>query len=471
MSAAISLSMSPREVVLLSTHGYHTHTSLYHLEQPEDFLVEKTTCCRSRDNDLQWRVHPLTCLHKAFEGHLNLVKGKTGNPYDPIMCKHNVHERICALSGVEIILSCGSLHSSSSPPMVSWYCSIGTTLRALRDCSLGTTLRALRYYLSGLETIQSCGSLHSSSAPPMVSWDYNLGTTLRALSLGTTLRALRYYLSGLETIQLCGSLHSSSAPPMVSWDCSLGTILRALSLGTTLRALRYYLSGLETIQLCGSLHSSSAPPMISWDCSLGTTLRALRYYLSGLELGTTLRALRYYLSGLECSTNGFLDCSLGTTLRALSLGTTLRALRYYLSGLETIQLCGSLHSSSAPPMISWECSLGTTLRALRYYLSGLELGTTLRALRYYLSGLEVHPYTYRNENQFLHFNFHQDPYAEYDYWINKIGVDGLFTYFTGSLHDFQEWSSSLSQDDGDDDGNAAKLLHKIATLVSPYKKG
>ena len=84
---------------------------------------------------------------------------------------------------------------------------------------------------------------------------------------------------------------------------------------------------------------------------------------------------------------------------------------------------------------------------------------------------QVHPYTYRNENQFLHFNFHQDPYAEYDYWINKIGVDGLFTDFTGSLYNFQEWTSPLSQDDGDDDGNAAKLLHKIATLVSPYRKG
>ncbi|KAL6342562.1 hypothetical protein AAG906_012419 [Vitis piasezkii] len=318
------------EVVLLSTHGYHTHTSLYHLEQPEDFLVEKTTCCRSRDIDLQLRVHPLTCLHKAFEGHLNLVKGKT-----------MVHERICALSGVETIQSCGSLHSSSDPPMVFRDCSLGTTLRAFSDppmvsCyrSLGTTLRALRYYLSGLETIQLCGSLH----------------------LGTTLRALRYYLSGLE-------------------DCSLGTTLRALSLGTTLRALRYYLSGLETIQLCGSLH-----------------------------LGTTLRALRYYLSGLECSTNGFRDCSLGTTLRALS----------------------------DPPMVSWDCSLGTTLRALRYYLS-----TTLRALRYYLSGLE-------------------------------IGVDGLFTYFMAPP-DFRN-EPPLSQGDGDDDGNLAKLLHKIATLVSPTRR-
>ena len=99
MSAAIFLSMSPREVMLLSTHGYHTCTSLYHLEQPQDFLVEKTTCCKcprmlgfgclgerertlvdswlkwviSRESDLQWRVHPLTRLHNALEGVLVLL--------------------------------------------------------------------------------------------------------------------------------------------------------------------------------------------------------------------------------------------------------------------------------------------------------------------------------------------------------------------------------------------------------------
>ncbi|XP_075659306.1 glycerophosphodiester phosphodiesterase GDPD6-like [Castanea sativa] len=60
-------------------------------------------------------------------------------------------------------------------------------------------------------------------------------------------------------------------------------------------------------------------------------------------------------------------------------------------------------------------------------------------------GLQVHPYTFRNENSFLHFDFHQDPYVEYDYWINKIGVDGLFTDFTGSLHNFQEKTSPLSK--------------------------
>ncbi|CAL5083939.1 unnamed protein product [Urochloa decumbens] len=56
-------------------------------------------------------------------------------------------------------------------------------------------------------------------------------------------------------------------------------------------------------------------------------------------------------------------------------------------------------------------------------------------------GLQVHPYTYRNENQFLHFNFRQDPYAEYDYWINDVGVDGLFTDFPASLRRFQEWTT------------------------------
>ncbi|KAF2312865.1 hypothetical protein GH714_040919 [Hevea brasiliensis] len=80
----------------------------------------------------------------------------------------------------------------------------------------------------------------------------------------------------------------------------------------------------------------------------------------------------------------------------------------------------------------------------------------------------VHPYTYRNEEMFLHFNFHQDPYEEYDYWINKIGVDGLFTDFTGSLHNFQEWTSPLSKNNIGDD-SATKLLNKIASLVASYK--
>ncbi|CAL4934682.1 unnamed protein product [Urochloa decumbens] len=60
-------------------------------------------------------------------------------------------------------------------------------------------------------------------------------------------------------------------------------------------------------------------------------------------------------------------------------------------------------------------------------------------------GLQVHPYTFRNENKYLHFNFHQDPYAEYEYWLKEIGVDGLFTDFPGSLSNYQECRMPYTQ--------------------------
>ncbi|XP_065045577.1 glycerophosphodiester phosphodiesterase GDPD6-like isoform X1 [Musa acuminata AAA Group] len=84
--------------------------------------------------------------------------------------------------------------------------------------------------------------------------------------------------------------------------------------------------------------------------------------------------------------------------------------------------------------------------------------------RAHAHNLQVHPYTYRNENSFLHFDFHQDPYSEYEYWLNKIGVDGLFTDFTGSLHKYQEWAAAS----GTDEKSAYGLLHKIALMISSY---
>ncbi|XP_031404696.1 glycerophosphodiester phosphodiesterase GDPD6-like [Punica granatum] len=84
--------------------------------------------------------------------------------------------------------------------------------------------------------------------------------------------------------------------------------------------------------------------------------------------------------------------------------------------------------------------------------------------------LQVHPYTFRNENQCLHFDFHQDPYQEYEYWIQKIGVDGIFTDFTGSLHIYQEMTTPPHPKDGGNDDHVMSLLHKIALLVSPYEK-
>jgi glycerophosphoryl diester phosphodiesterase len=75
--------------------------------------------------------------------------------------------------------------------------------------------------------------------------------------------------------------------------------------------------------------------------------------------------------------------------------------------------------------------------------------------------VQVHLYTFRNENLFLHFNFHQDPYFEYEYWLNEIGVDGLFTDFTGSLHKYQEWTMSYPEKKKAE----VLLLHEIADML------
>ncbi|KAI3825625.1 hypothetical protein L1987_07141 [Smallanthus sonchifolius] len=84
--------------------------------------------------------------------------------------------------------------------------------------------------------------------------------------------------------------------------------------------------------------------------------------------------------------------------------------------------------------------------------------------RAHAHNLQVHPYTFRNENQYLHFNFCEDPYMEFDYWINTIGVDGLFTDFAGSLHHYQEWTS---QSPGKVD--ATKLLKNISKMIRKFE--
>ncbi|KAG9138067.1 hypothetical protein Leryth_001320 [Lithospermum erythrorhizon] len=96
----------------------------------------------------------------------------------------------------------------------------------------------------------------------------------------------------------------------------------------------------------------------------------------------------------------------------------------------------------------------------------LQTPTDLVA-RAHTFNLQVHPYTYRNEANFLHFNFSQDPYNEFNFWINEIGVDGLFTDFTGSLHQFQEWTSPYPSGEEED---AYKLLEKIASMISKFSK-
>lgn len=127
----------------------------------------------------------------------------------------------------------------------------------------------------------------------------------------------------------------------------------------------------------------------------------------------------------------------------------------------------------------WEITSDTYLDYIKQYVVGIgpwkdtivpvvnnyTMTPSDLVARAHAHNLQVHPYTYRNENKFLHFNFSQDPYKEYDYWINKMGIDGLFTDFTGSLHNFQEWTTPNRQDDK----TASELLHKIAVLASAYE--
>lgn len=77
--------------------------------------------------------------------------------------------------------------------------------------------------------------------------------------------------------------------------------------------------------------------------------------------------------------------------------------------------------------------------------------------------LQVHPYTFRNENQYLHFDFRQDPYAEYAYWLDEVAVDGLFTDFTGSLHKYQEWTRPYRKEQ--ENRSPEALLREIAGML------
>lgn len=46
--------------------------------------------------------------------------------------------------------------------------------------------------------------------------------------------------------------------------------------------------------------------------------------------------------------------------------------------------------------------------------------------------MKVHAYTFRNEHRHLRWDYGQDPYDEYQTFVD-MGVDGLFTDFPKSL--------------------------------------
>ena len=53
-------------------------------------------------------------------------------------------------------------------------------------------------------------------------------------------------------------------------------------------------------------------------------------------------------------------------------------------------------------------------------------------------GKDVHVYTFRNEYIHLAWDYGQDPYTEYDYFLS-MGIDGFFTDFSRTARQFLQW--------------------------------
>ncbi len=58
-------------------------------------------------------------------------------------------------------------------------------------------------------------------------------------------------------------------------------------------------------------------------------------------------------------------------------------------------------------------------------------------IQVHAAGLEAVLYTFKNEYDYLPWDFGQDPHMEYESFLD-LGIDGFFTDFPGSLHMFYE---------------------------------
>ncbi|GAB4813315.1 hypothetical protein N2152v2_000361 [Parachlorella kessleri] len=50
------------------------------------------------------------------------------------------------------------------------------------------------------------------------------------------------------------------------------------------------------------------------------------------------------------------------------------------------------------------------------------------------AGLQLHPYTFRNEQSYLAWDYETDINKEYDLHFSELGIDGAFTDYAGTLH-------------------------------------
>jgi glycerophosphoryl diester phosphodiesterase len=59
-------------------------------------------------------------------------------------------------------------------------------------------------------------------------------------------------------------------------------------------------------------------------------------------------------------------------------------------------------------------------------------------------GMQIHPYTTRNEYPYLALNFSGDTYNEYDVLFGQQGIDGAFTDFPNTLHNYLQCRNYLN---------------------------
>lgn len=85
--------------------------------------------------------------------------------------------------------------------------------------------------------------------------------------------------------------------------------------------------------------------------------------------------------------------------------------------------------------------------------------------RAHRAGLRVHPYTLRNENQYLAWDYGQDPYNEYDDFF-KIGVDGIFTDFPATYFKFMNNTYLALSSSGSEKPTQLSLLLTLSLSVT-----
>lgn len=78
--------------------------------------------------------------------------------------------------------------------------------------------------------------------------------------------------------------------------------------------------------------------------------------------------------------------------------------------------------------------------------------------------MEVHAYTFRNEYHHLNWNYGQDPYNEYETYLN-MGLDGYFTDFPASAKRFLDWQKMKMTAAGSGKLSVSLVLLPLAFII------